>query len=144
MTPETQTPAVPHQANDSGRFDRPAPEEQPEHVGKMKLVDGGTPYCVSCYLQQPEVRHVDFAAAFDGPMVAEGATKVSIDDLIVCETCLRDAVKLLGITGDVEEVQDELRLERQQNMELRERVNGLVDYNGKLEQAVAAKEDLSK
>lgn len=116
---------------------------EPETIGKMRLVDGGTPYCASCYQQQPEMRHIDFGAAFDGPTL-EGATKVMIDDLIVCETCLRTAVALIGITGDVEELQDELRLANQQLMELGERNRGLEHYRSQLEAAIAAKEDLPK
>lgn len=115
-------------------------ETFPETVGKMRLLD--TPaHCASCYLQETDVRHVDFGASYDGP-VLEGSIKVTIDDLVLCENCLRTAVQLLGITGDVEELQDELRLANQEKLELRERVNGLEDYRRKLEAAVSAKEDL--
>lgn len=51
------------------------------------------PYCASCF-QQKSVRHVDFEAAYDGPVIP-GSPHVAIDDLILCEDCLAEAFAIL-------------------------------------------------
>jgi hypothetical protein len=50
--------------------------------------------CSACFNQQPDKLHIDFEAAWDGP-VKEGAIKVPIDDLYICEDCLKSAYGLL-------------------------------------------------
>ena len=55
------------------------------------------PFCAACYGQKPEMRHVDFEAAYDGPVVnPEDDIKMAVDDLILCEECLRSAAQRLG------------------------------------------------
>ena len=90
--------------------------------------------CSACYGQYPDRVHVDFDAAWDGP-VLDGSVKVTIDDLVVCEDCLRDAIALLPDTDR------DLALER-----LRERITELEaqkssaeDHAEKLERALASK-----
>lgn len=67
----------------------------------MKVAKVAPPYCASCFQQQPEKTYVDLEAAYDGPVISTGRAgntiKVAIDDLILCETCLTAAAKLLGL-----------------------------------------------
>jgi hypothetical protein len=57
--------------------------------------------CSSCGQAKPTEEHVDFGAAWDGPVynqlevAVEGATPMQIDDLKVCKTCILDAMKTL-------------------------------------------------
>jgi hypothetical protein len=55
-----------------------------------------TEHCAACYGQYGDRRYVDFEAAYDGP-VLEGAIKVAIDDLVICENCLTAAAKMIGL-----------------------------------------------
>jgi hypothetical protein len=53
-------------------------------------------YCSACFNSQP-VRHVDFDAACDRGYGNEEATKISFDDLIICENCFIEGLQILGI-----------------------------------------------
>jgi hypothetical protein len=73
----------------------------------MKLCGPGflPPACAACGGQYPDRKHVDFGAAWDGPVlnqaevIAEGVTPMQIDDLKVCETCVREAAEVLALSG---------------------------------------------
>ena len=67
-------------------------------------------HCSSCFQQDPSRRHVDFEASYDGPVFAEGAAKVAIDDLIICEECLRNGARLLGLVDPDGTAQERDRL----------------------------------
>jgi hypothetical protein len=72
--------------------------------GKIKLAERPPTYCSSCFGQQPQARHVDFGAYWDGPVIeprnTENATEqVQIDDLVICEDCLIRAASLLGLVN---------------------------------------------
>lgn len=96
--------------------------------------------CASCFGQYTERLHVDFSAAFDGPVVygAEGATPAAIDELIICDECLRAAAALLGLKsqGDLEAEIERLNAHAD---ELAERLAGEMVYRKKLEDAIGAK-----
>lgn len=62
----------------------------------MRLAESTPILCSSCYGQYPDRRHVDFEAAWDGPVVGS-EFKMSVDDLILCEDCVRQAAKLIGL-----------------------------------------------
>lgn len=56
-------------------------------------------YCSACFQQQPGVTHVDFDAAWDGPVLADATGEPithTIDELAICENCMEAAAKLLG------------------------------------------------
>lgn len=61
--------------------------------------------CAACGGQYPDRKHVDFGAAWDGPVlnqaevISEGVTPMQIDDLKVCETCVREAAEVLALSG---------------------------------------------
>lgn len=74
--------------------------------------------CSNCFGQE-NVRHVEFPAAFDGPVVnqmavvfEQGVDAVSIDDLILCENCLKVAAKIIGFVYAPDLV-DELKRTRE-------------------------------
>lgn len=62
----------------------------------MRIAPIPPSHCSVCFNQDPDALHVDMEAATDGPVLetADGI-KVSIDDIIICETCLRRAQDLL-------------------------------------------------
>lgn len=78
----------------------------------MKLDDGRLVYCASCFRQDLDLRHVDFEADYDGPVLDFETYKVHAQDLIICEQCLKEAGQLIGMVVD-----DNLR---QENKELGE------------------------
>lgn len=114
----------------------------------MRLTDVAPPACSGCYLSQPDVRHVDFEVAWDGPMFPDGVMQgdgetttgvaVSIDDLIVCERCLRAAAALVDMT-DPGETLAELEQLRDANQNMAERLRGMDDYIANLEKAISSK-----
>lgn len=69
-------------------------------------------YCASCHRQDLDKVHVDLDAYYDGPAltnehdVAEAADKIAVDDLVLCETCLREAGSFIGLV-DGEELESE-------------------------------------
>lgn len=62
----------------------------------MRVIQSGG--CAACY-QFDNGPHVDMSAAFDGPVLENGMT---IDDLILCENCVRSAVQALELDSDRE------------------------------------------
>jgi hypothetical protein len=112
----------------------------------VKVCDTPPPFCASCYGQYTDLRHVDLEASYDGPVVEGGIVgedmqvqdkiKVSIDELVLCETCLSEAAALIGLTSDAGTRMAELA---QRNQELEERLTGTQAYIDQLEKAVAAK-----
>lgn len=93
--------------------------------------------CAACFGQYPDRRHVDFEAAYDGP-VLEGAARVAIDDLIVCENCLADGARILGWVPD-QEAREQLAALRVRAAEAEARNEGQAAYIRKLEDALAAR-----
>lgn len=64
----------------------------------MKLANTPPAYCSSCFNQDPQALHVDMEAYWDGPVTepkGDGHDAVAIDDLILCEACVREAASLL-------------------------------------------------
>lgn len=107
----------------------------------MKITD--TPaYCASCYAQKPDQRHVDLDAAYDGP-VLEGSVRVAIDDLILCEECLTQAGRLIGLVDSSDQAAELERL-RDQVAEQDDRLLRQKTYVDRLEAAVAAKPEPAK
>ena len=64
-------------------------------------------YCASCFSQNLESRHVDLEAYWDGPVIdSNNGMKQAIDDLILCETCVAEAAKVIGYEN-VDEMKEE-------------------------------------
>jgi len=56
-------------------------------------------YCSACFNQQA-IRHIDFDAACDRGYGKDEAVNVAMDDLILCENCVREGAELLGMTPE--------------------------------------------
>lgn len=114
----------------------------------MKLADTPPVVCSSCYGQYPDRRHVDFESAWDGPTFTEGVATgdgevrrnltVAVDDLFLCENCILDAGRLLGIEP-ADKVALELEDAKGRMREMSERLAGQADYIAKLEQAAESR-----
>lgn len=114
----------------------------------MKLAETPPAACSGCFQAKPEMRHVDFDVAWDGPTVSDGVMgqdgevlhtlHASIDDLVLCEDCLRDAGRLVGLTNP-EQLAAELEQLQASNQVLVEKYRGLEEYAARMEAAVAAK-----
>lgn len=73
----------------------------------MRLADPKPGFCSSCFNSSPELRYVDFDAAWDGPVIIDperGTAKIwpggvpsSNDDLYLCESCVQRATEILGL-----------------------------------------------
>ena len=65
----------------------------------IRLSDPAPAHCAACLCSAGDVRFVDFRAAFNGgALVEEGtmAVRDSIDELHLCETCLKTAAEVLA------------------------------------------------
>jgi len=69
-----------------------------------KLADHAPSHCAACFQQDSTLRHIDFEAAYDGPVIPGTPEPVPVDDLILCENCLATAFDLLDPQGLHEEI----------------------------------------
>jgi len=53
--------------------------------------------CAACHSAKPHSRHIDYEAVIEGPVLRDAGALVTIDDLIICEDCIREAAQLLAI-----------------------------------------------
>src|SRR5688572_31045862 len=83
----------------------------------MKIASPNPPYCSSCFNQQPQMTHIDFESAWDGPIIEGKTFKQPIDDLMICEACLEAAAELLGFVKDADSAETIKKL-RRENHEL--------------------------
>ena len=67
------------------------------HLNEIVATDVAPIHCAACYAQQPGLRHVDFDAAADRGYAGEGEHKIPVDDIIVCENCVKRAGELVGM-----------------------------------------------
>lgn len=108
---------------------------EPAHI---RVADVAPPYCSACFQQKPQQRHVDFGASWDGPVLealagAVGVIGQSIDELIVCEDCVKDAARKIGLV-DAGQLEPLAQLELA-NAQLHQRVEQLEAHVGALEAA---------
>jgi hypothetical protein len=91
--------------------------------------------CASCFGQYPDRTHIDFEAAYDGPVInSDDNIKMPVDDLIICEDCLQEAFRLIPDERTERIAELERELEGQ-----RERLVGKDVYIRQLEESVARK-----
>lgn len=96
-------------------------------------------FCASCGSQDPGARYVDFDAAWDGPVVnPEDGIKMQIDDLVVCENCLKEASALVGLV-DPDQVSQTLARAQQDLIAKEHEIRDLQGYVSRLEAALSAK-----
>jgi hypothetical protein len=99
----------------------------------------GTPtHCSACFNQNPQVRHIDFDAACDRGYGNSEAVKVQLDDLILCETCLRSGAALVDMVDATELAERIATLESRMAAEVK-RADQAVGYANRMEQALAAR-----
>jgi hypothetical protein len=106
---------------------------------RIRIAQPAPPYCSGCFQAKPLERHVDFGSCWDGPAMpgpsnTVGVIAQAIDDLILCEQCLTEAAKLIGL-GDVEKVKEELEGARAVNDALHEELAAQKQYAANLESA---------
>ena len=58
----------------------------------MKVIEGGA-FCAACFNFVSDSRAVEFSASFDGPVIETG----SVDELMLCEQCIRNAMDVLDV-----------------------------------------------
>lgn len=109
---------------------------------RVRLAEPAPPYCSGCFGAKPNMRHVDMGAAWDGPMLeplkgAVGVIGHSIDDLVLCEDCIKAAAELVDL-GNVEELREDLRREGQINAELHNRIHALEADELRLRETIAS------
>ena len=95
-------------------------------------------YCSACGCQDKSKRHVDFDAACDRGYGADQDVPISMDDLIICETCLRSAAGLVGMIDDTEPLEKIATLEQRLSGE-QKRADKAAAYAERMEQALAAR-----
>lgn len=93
-------------------------------------------WCASCFNQQPEMRHIDFDSGIDrGTLTYGDGQQIAMDDLMICETCVKAGAAALGmVDGDEESSLVSLRRELQQTR--RERDAALAYADG-VEEAIS-------
>lgn len=96
-------------------------------------------FCASCGSQDPEARYVDFDAAWDGPVVnPDDDIKMQIDDLVICENCLVEASRLVGLV-EPDQTAETLARAQQDLIAKEDKIKELQGYIGRLEAALSAK-----
>jgi len=77
-------------------------------------------FCSGCHGQTPDYRHIDFESYWDGPVLdLANGMKQCIDDLILCEQCVKEAAHMLGWMDakrqqlETKRLQDELETAQQ-------------------------------
>lgn len=113
---------------------------------RIALAQPAPAHCSSCYQQKPQQPHVDFGAGYDGPVVPalQGTVGVighSIDELILCEDCIRTAAKLIGYE-DVRELLDKLETVEEARDVLHEKLQAAESHVEQLTAAVASKDQM--
>jgi hypothetical protein len=91
-------------------------------------------YCSSCFNSQP-VRHVDFDAACDRGYGNDEAVKITMDDLILCENCVKEAGEILGMHDKATDIDKLADLERKLDVERKLRRQA-QNYAGTMEEAL--------
>lgn len=99
-------------------------------------------YCSSCFNSQ-DIRHVDFDAACDRGYGKTEAVEVALDDLILCENCVKEAAMVLGIEdstslkAELDDTERKLAVERK----LREQAQR---YSDTMEEALSVRPEAVK
>lgn len=116
---------------------------------RIHLAAAPPAFCAACYQAKPDSRHVDFEAAYDGPTFAStpgevaGGKVITVDDLVICEDCLRIAAILLGL-GDAEQLRKEIEQLTGQFEQASDRLAAQAAHIESLEHAGATREQLEQ
>lgn len=75
------------------------------------------PFCSSCFQQQFDKKHVDYSVAWDGGTLRDaGGTLITIDDLILCEDCVRIGADVIAHDPD-SKIGEELKVAKERALE---------------------------
>jgi hypothetical protein len=97
---------------------------------------GATPvYCSACFGFDGTARHVDFDSACDRGYGEHG---VSMDNLILCETCLKSGAELVDMIDATQQADRIASLEKRLADE-QKRADRAAAYANRMEQAIAAR-----
>src|SRR4029077_7750443 len=107
----------------------------------MRIANVPPTMCSACFGQYPDRTHVDFEAAWDGPVVNNNGTAYSVDELVLFETCLRVGFDLLPASDEVESLHDQLAQLRASNDQLVQYSKALEAGVGRLEHALGVRPD---
>lgn len=99
----------------------------------MRVAPSAPGVCTGCGIAKPFERHIDFEVTFDGPAFELDGARAFVDELVVCEQCVRSAAELLAL--DVEPVR-ELEIERDR---ARAQASAWREYAEGLERIYAAR-----
>ena len=95
-------------------------------------------HCSACFQQDSKLRHVDLDAACDRGYGDDHGVKIAMEDLILCENCLKGAARLVGMVDDGEEADRIVSLETRLAEETA-RCEQAVNYANRMETALAAR-----
>src|SRR3954462_2206167 len=95
--------------------------------------------CSACFGQYTDLIHVDFEAAWDGPVVNNDGSPYSVDELVICERCMRAGYSLLPDPEEVETLHGQLAELRVQNAQLVAYAQALEGGVSRLEQALGVR-----
>lgn len=96
-------------------------------------------HCAACFNSQ-EIRHIDFDAATDRGYSDGVAVAVSMDELVLCENCVRNGAELLGMTDSEQLLERVADLERKSDV-LRKRLTQAQRYSDTMEEALGHRPD---
>lgn len=110
---------------------------------RIRIAEPAPPYCSGCFAAKPTEVHIDFGAAWDGPMLpalegVAGATAHSVDDLVLCRDCIARAAALIGLSNHAE-LQAQLVELEEANAVLHAKHEGQSAYIENLEAAIGSR-----
>lgn len=93
-------------------------------------------YCSACFNQDSKLRHIDFDASTDrGWYGKDPGTHIAMDDLILCETCIGNAARLLGYQP-TDEVMDKFNRDDEKIKRLTNERDKAAEYADRMEEAL--------
>lgn len=114
-------------------------------AAKIRLAESPPIACSSCGGQYTDRAHVDFGAGWDGPMVAPGdvagGKMIAVDDLVICDECLRYAAGLVGM-GDTAELEHRVDGLNERLTDTGQRLGKALEAVEKLKAALSAVEQV--
>jgi len=93
--------------------------------------------CSACAGQESGYRHIDFDAAVDRGFYGDDpATKITMDNLVICEGCIATAARLLDWMP-THEFQGELQDYKHKYLEEKQRADKQEEFSSRLEDVLS-------
>jgi hypothetical protein len=99
-------------------------------------------HCAACFSQNFSLRHVDFEAAYDGPVLVAEDMRPQIDELIMCEQCLAEAAQVLG--WETEDTREDRLRDQETIARLESEKTAIEEYAKKLEEVLERGRDAGR